>query len=43
MLPEGSHAPEFNLTNHHGDPVKLSDLQGQRVLVWFYPKADTPG
>ncbi len=43
MLLEGSPAPEFNLANHHDDFVKLSGLQGKRVLVWFYPKADTPG
>lgn len=36
-------APAFNLTDQHGRKVRLSSLKGRKVLVYFYPKADTPG
>lgn len=36
-------APDFTLTAHDGSTVTLSDLRGQRVILYFYPKADTPG
>ena len=36
-------APAFNLTDQHGDKVRLSSFKGRKVLVYFYPKADTPG
>ena len=36
-------APAFTLPDQHGDKVRLSSLQGRKVLVYFYPKADTPG
>lgn len=36
-------APAFNLPNQHGTTVRLSSLKGRKVLVYFYPKADTPG
>lgn len=39
----GDKAPEFELVSDEGKMVKLSDLRGQRVLLFFYPKADTPG
>ena len=39
----GEQAPEFTLPDQHGDLVSLSDLRGQTVVVYFYPKADTPG
>jgi peroxiredoxin Q/BCP len=39
----GETAPDFELPNQEGEPVKLSDLRGQRVVLYFYPKADTPG
>jgi peroxiredoxin Q/BCP len=42
-LAPGDAAPEFNLLDQHGDTVKLSDFQGRKLLVYFYPKADTPG
>jgi peroxiredoxin Q/BCP len=39
----GDKAPEFILQSDENEAVKLSDFRGQRVLVFFYPKADTPG
>ena len=39
----GDEAPEFELLTDEGTSVKLSNLRGQRVLLFFYPKADTPG
>lgn len=36
-------APDFTLTAHDGSSVTLSELRGQRVILYFYPKADTPG
>lgn len=43
MLEPGDSAPEFELQNQDGDTVSLSDLDGQYVVVYFYPRADTPG
>ncbi len=43
MLQVGAAAPPFALLNQDGRTVRLSDLKGQRVVFWFYPKADTPG
>ena len=43
MLQAGDKAPEFSLQNQEGETVQLSDFRGQKVLVWFYPKASTPG
>lgn len=43
MIEPGSPAPDFELPDQDGRPVKLSDFRGQRVVVYFYPKADTPG
>jgi peroxiredoxin Q/BCP len=39
----GDPAPDFELPDQDGNPVKLSDLRGQPVVVYFYPKAATPG
>jgi peroxiredoxin Q/BCP len=39
----GQQAPDFTLPDQHGNPVSLSGLRGQTVVVYFYPKADTPG
>jgi peroxiredoxin Q/BCP len=39
----GEQAPDFTLPDQHGSQVKLSDLRGQTVVLYFYPKADTPG
>jgi peroxiredoxin Q/BCP len=43
MIEPGQKAPDFELPNQDGDPVKLSALRGQQVVLFFYPKADTPG
>jgi thioredoxin-dependent peroxiredoxin len=43
MIEPGDKAPDFELPDQDGNPVKLSDLRGQPVVVYFYPKADTPG
>ena len=43
MIELGDAAPDFTLPDQHGNPVKLSDLKGQTVVLYFYPKADTPG
>jgi peroxiredoxin Q/BCP len=43
MIEPGSTAPDFELPNQEGDPVRLSDLRGQWVVLYFYPRADTPG
>jgi peroxiredoxin Q/BCP len=42
-LKEGSKAPDFTLTTDDGGKLKLSSLQGKKVVLYFYPKADTPG
>jgi peroxiredoxin Q/BCP len=42
-LEPGSTAPDFTLPDQHGDPVSLSQLRGKTVVLYFYPKADTPG
>jgi peroxiredoxin Q/BCP len=39
----GEPAPDFELPNQDGEPVSLSGLRGRRVVLYFYPKADTPG
>jgi peroxiredoxin Q/BCP len=39
----GARAPAFTLTDQRGKKVRLSDLKGKRVVVYFYPRADTPG
>ena len=43
MLKVGSKAPNFTLDNQDGNSVSLNDFKGKKVLVWFYPKASTPG
>ena len=40
---EGEQAPDFDLPDQSGDRVKLGDLRGQWVVLYFYPRADTPG
>ena len=43
MLKPGDMAPEFDAVDQNGDRVRLSELRGKKVVLWFYPKADTPG
>ena len=43
MLNVGDRAPAFTLTDQHGEKRRLTDFKGQRVLVFFYPKANTGG
>jgi len=43
MLEVGAQAPEFSVLDHSGNEVSLSEYRGKKVLLWFYPKADTPG
>jgi len=42
-LQVGDVAPEFTLNDQNGSPVSLSQFRGQRVVIYFYPKDDTPG
>jgi thioredoxin-dependent peroxiredoxin len=43
MVEEGKPAPDFELTSDSGERVKLSSLRGQPIVLYFYPKDDTPG
>ena len=43
MIEEGTQAPDFELRSDDGDTVKLSALRGRQVVLYFYPKDDTPG
>jgi thioredoxin-dependent peroxiredoxin len=43
MLKVGDQAPDFTLTSDEGKEISLADYQGKRVLLYFYPKASTPG
>ena len=43
MLDVGTPAPDFEVTDHGGNTVRLADFRGKKLLIWFYPKADTPG
>ena len=43
MIEQGDQAPDFELPDQEGCPVKLSKLRGKPVVVYFYPKAATPG
>jgi peroxiredoxin len=43
MLNVGDEAPDFTVLDHNGNTVALHDLRGRKVVLWFYPKADTPG
>lgn len=43
MVEEGTPAPDFELVSDEGTTVRLSDLRGKPVVIYFYPKDDTPG
>ena len=43
MLKVGDPAPYFEAQAHTGEIVRLRDLRGKKVVLWFYPKADSPG
>ena len=43
MIEPGEQAPDFTLPDQDGKSITLSDLRGQKVVLYFYPKADTPG
>jgi peroxiredoxin Q/BCP len=43
MLNVGDAAPDFEVLTHEGETLRLSSLAGKPVVMWFYPKADTPG
>ena len=43
MLEIGSKAPEFQLSDQDGNTVNITDFKGKKVLLWFFPKASTPG
>ena len=43
LLEVGNKAPDFNLQNQNDELVSLSSLKGRKVIIWFYPKANTPG
>jgi peroxiredoxin Q/BCP len=43
MRKVGEKAPEFSATDHTGAPISMSGFRGRYVVLWFFPKADTPG
>ena len=43
MLQPGTEAPAFTVNDHNGNSIKLKDYLGKKLVLWFYPKADTPG
>ena len=43
MLEPGMQAPDFEVQDHTGRVVRMSDYKGKDVVLWFYPRADTPG
>lgn len=43
ILPAGAEAPDFTALDQHGNQVRLSALRGKKVVLYFYPKDDTPG
>ena len=43
MLETGMKAPDFTLNDQNGNPVRLSDLAGRKVVLYFYPRDNTPG
>ncbi len=43
MLSVGDQAPDFEVENDRQERVRLSNERGKTIVLWFYPKADTPG
>tara|TARA_Y100001970_G_C14251251_1_gene872068 strand:+ start:58 stop:192 length:135 start_codon:yes stop_codon:yes gene_type:complete len=43
LLKVGDKAPAFSLPNSNGELVSLSDFKGKQIILWFFPKANTPG
>ncbi len=43
LLNEGDTAPDFEIPNQNGTATTLAQFQGRNVVLWWYPKADTPG
>ena len=43
MIKVGDQAPAFNIPNQDGNSISLADNSGKYILIWWYPKADTPG
>ena len=43
MLQPGDQAPDFHVQDHHGKDRRLADFRDRNLILWFYPKADTPG
>lgn len=43
LLDPGTPAPAFSVADHRGDTIDSAQLNGTRYVLWFYPKADTPG
>ena len=43
LLNIGDKAPEFTLPNYNQENVTLSNLKGKNIIIWFFPKASTPG
>lgn len=43
MLKAGDKAPDFTSTDQEGNPIKLTDFKGKKIVLYFYPKDDTPG
>jgi thioredoxin-dependent peroxiredoxin len=43
MLQPGTDAPAFSVNDHNGNSINLKDYLGKKIVLWFYPKADTPG
>jgi len=43
MLNVGDAAPDFTVSAHTGKDISLKQYRGKNVVLWFYPKADTPG
>jgi len=43
MLKPGDPAPDFEVLDNKGNTQRLRDYRGKKVVLWFYPKADTPG